>query len=167
MITILILATLGFIIIKHRFFWEVKNEIKFPKNGTVYMSHRGYKKTFPENTMGAYKDSVKLDFQWIELDIIATKDNVIICSHNFDLEKETNGTGDVDKIKYTALSYLYTGIYNPKNNTEKLPKLVNVINELPESIYFNIEIYTINMFSKIFHKKCSRCNRICIPFFFF
>ena len=65
MITFLILATLGFIIIKHRFFWEVKNEIKFPKNGTVYMSHRGYKKTFPENTMGAYKDSVKLDFQWI------------------------------------------------------------------------------------------------------
>ena len=152
MITNFILTIVVFLIIKHRFFWEVKNEIKFPKNGTVFMSHRGYKEDYPENTMGAFNNSVELDFEWIELDIIATKDNVIICSHNFDLEQETNGTGDIDKMDYNSLSCLTTGIYHPKNNTEKLPKLLDVITKLPESTHFNIEIKA----PKIFQFKTAR-----------
>tara|TARA_B100001175_G_scaffold316704_1_gene331328 strand:- start:3856 stop:4647 length:792 start_codon:yes stop_codon:yes gene_type:complete len=152
MITYFIITIIGFMIIKYRFFWEVKNENKFPKNGTIFMSHRGYKKVYPENTMGAFKRSVELDFEWIELDIIATKDNVIICSHNFDLEQETNGTGDIDKFNYIDLSYLTTGIYRSNLNKEKLPKLVDVINKLPKSINFNIEIKA----PKIFDFKTAR-----------
>ena len=152
MISYLIVTLICFLIIKHRFFWEVKNETKFPKNSTIFMSHRGYKKVYPENTMGAFKDSVDLNFEWIELDIIATKDNVIICSHNFDLEQETNGSGDIDKLIYKDLSYLTTGVYHPEISTEKLPKLVDVINELPQSIYFNIEIKA----PKIFQFKTAR-----------
>ncbi len=152
MITYFIITIIAFIIIKHRFFWAVKNEIKFPKNGTVFMSHRGYKKVYPENTMGAFKDSVELEFEWIELDIIATKDDIIICSHNFDLEQETNGSGDIDKLYFNDINYLTTGIYHPKTSTERLPKLLDVIKELPKSIYFNIEIKA----PKIFQFKTAR-----------
>ena len=86
-----LLITLG--IIRHRFYWRVSNKKILIDEKKVFMSHRGYKKTYPENTIAAFIDAISIGFEWLEMDLMTTKDGVVVCSHNFDLETETNGKG--------------------------------------------------------------------------
>ena len=54
----------------------------------MMIAHRGTTKNFPENTVEAYSESIKLGYSGIELDILSSKDGVIYCSHNHQLERE-------------------------------------------------------------------------------
>ena len=72
-------------ILHHRYYWSVNDRDKHHDINPIYYSHRGLKINSPENTIGAFKDALDAGFNWIELDIISTRDNKIICSHNFDL----------------------------------------------------------------------------------
>ena len=53
--------------------------------------------------MGSFLDAQAHGFQWIEIDVISTKDKEVICSHNFDLEKETVGRGYITESNYDTL----------------------------------------------------------------
>ena len=88
---ILVSTLLFFMILHHRYYWSVNDRDKHHDINPIYYSHRGLKINSPENTIGAFKDALDNGFNWVELDIISTRDNKIICSHNFDLERETNG----------------------------------------------------------------------------
>ena len=61
------------------------------KQSIVCYSHRGDKTYYPENTDPAYTKAVLDGFTGLELDVVASKDGTIFCSHNHDLERETNG----------------------------------------------------------------------------
>ena len=137
---ILVSTLLLFMILHHRYYWSVNDRDKHHDINPIYYSHRGLKINSPENTIGAFKDALDAGFNWIELDIISTRDNKIICSHNFDLERETNGVGYISELKENDLSPLYTGIYTHKNNPSKLPTLEDVVNTLPIHTGYNIEI---------------------------
>ena len=82
-----------FVLIKHRYFWKVPGRLRFTDPKPFLIAHRGFKKSFSENSMGSFLDAQNFGFQWIEIDVITTKDKEVICSHNFDLEKETMGRG--------------------------------------------------------------------------
>ena len=41
-------------------------------------AHRGYRQMFPENTMTAFKEALKLDIDSIEMDVHMTKDYQIV-----------------------------------------------------------------------------------------
>ena len=86
-----IIAFIFFALIRHRFFWKVPGRLRFKDPKPFFIAHRGFKNLFSENSMGAYLDAQAQGFQWIEIDVISTKDKEVICSHNFDLEMETVG----------------------------------------------------------------------------
>ena len=67
--------------------------------------HRGLLNKAPENTRLAYEAAVHAGLGGIGLDVVQTKDGEIICSHNFDLERETNGFG-----------YIYNKIWSDLKN---------------------------------------------------
>ena len=58
---------------------------------------------------GHILDAQAQGFQWIEIDVISTKDKEVICSHNFDLEMETVGRGYITELDYNALKSYYCG----------------------------------------------------------
>ena len=84
------------------------------------MAHRGMKIESPENTIESFKEAIKHGFKGVELDIILTKDGELICSHNYDLERETNGQGWIHKINLNELDKIKTGIYSHPNNSQAL-----------------------------------------------
>ena len=143
---ILITSWFFFLIIKHLFFWRGSYYQNTGTNNIEFHAHRGYKCGCPENTLEAYKFAVLNNFEWVELDVVSTKDNVIICSHNHDLECETNGTGYINKLTYNQVKSLYTGIYDDKNSMHPIPKLKDVIEEVGDQIGLNIEIKFFNIF---------------------
>ena len=65
--------------------------------------HRGLaKKSLKENTMAAFKFSFKKGYG-IETDIHCTKDNKIICFHDFNLRRRFNLNKNVKDINYSRL----------------------------------------------------------------
>ncbi len=134
------ISLISFIVLHHRYYWKVDDKNRYHYNEPIFISHRGEKSDKPENTVPAFKDALDNGFTWIELDIITSKDGVIYCSHNFDLERETNGSGYLNELTSEALNTLYTGIYHQKNSTTKIPTLDEVVSSLPENTGYNIEI---------------------------
>ncbi|SVC39656.1 uncharacterized protein METZ01_LOCUS292510, partial [marine metagenome] len=74
-----------FVLVRHRFYWKVTEGSIFEKENNVFMAHRGQTYNVPENTLESFQDAIKTGFDWIELDLVTTKDGIIVCSHNFDL----------------------------------------------------------------------------------
>ncbi|GAB3450500.1 glycerophosphodiester phosphodiesterase family protein [Actinophytocola sediminis] len=52
----------------------------FLDNGVT--AHRGFASAFPENTMPAFTESLRLGVDWIELDIFTSADGKIVVSHD-------------------------------------------------------------------------------------
>jgi len=65
--------------------------------------HRGLaKKNFKENTLSAFKYSFKKKYG-IETDLQVTKDNQLICFHDFNLRRKFNLNKNVKDINYSSL----------------------------------------------------------------
>jgi len=68
---------------------------EFPK----IIVHRGHLIDLPENAAGSIKKVLKLTPDYIEINIAVTKDNKIILLHDPDLERTTNGRGQIMLIQ--------------------------------------------------------------------
>ncbi len=89
----------------------------------------------PENTISSYKEAIDAGFDALELDILQTKDGELICSHNFDLERESNGIGWAQHTNYNKLINIQTGVYTHPQNTQTIAMLQDVLNEIPKNIF--------------------------------
>ena len=70
---------------------------------TTHYIHRGLaKKNFKENTLSAFKYSFKKKYG-IETDLQVTKDNQLICFHDFNLRRKFNLNRNVKDINYSFL----------------------------------------------------------------
>ena len=84
--------------------------------------------------MGSYLDAQAHGFQWIEIDVISTKDKEVICSHNFDLEQETMGRGYITELEYNALNAVIAQHNINIKEQNILPRLLDVFKRLNSSI---------------------------------
>ncbi len=64
----------------------------FLKNGVT--AHRGNSDDFPENTIQAFQSGIDVGSDWIELDILRTKDGQLVVIH----DQTTNRVGDQDRV---------------------------------------------------------------------
>src|SRR5258708_4611877 len=51
------------------------------KSVQVY-AHRGARSFNPENTLPAYKAALKIGADWLDMDVVLTKDNEVLISHD-------------------------------------------------------------------------------------
>ena len=59
----------------------------------IPIAHRGGAGTWPENTMPAFQGAVSLGYQYVETDVHATSDGVLIAFHDDRLDRVTNSIG--------------------------------------------------------------------------
>ena len=122
MIASIILMVFIGLSIKHLFFWSpVSGSHIYKHSHPLFIAHRGLHKTEPENTIPAIKKAIKLGFTAIELDVFSSLDKKIICSHNIDLERETERSGFVDGKKYDELKNTTYRAKSNKNKNECIP----------------------------------------------
>ena len=100
-------------------FWQGRGTEKYYPSKPIYISHRGVTKNNPENTIEAFKEAESLGFQGIEVDIIASKDGVLYCSHNHQLDQETNHSGYIDQMSSDELDNI--------NNKSKYIKILKCL----------------------------------------
>ena len=143
--SVFLFSILTLLIIKHRFFWKAEKTNLFP-DGFKYMSHRGLKKKFPENTLKSIEEAQNSGFEWVELDLMTTKDSVVVCSHNFDLESETNGQGYIYNRSYDEIKFLSTGVRSHPTNTQRIPSFQKIVDNFSNNLKYNLEIKTKSIF---------------------
>ena len=58
-------------------------------------AHRGGVTDFPENTLYAYAEAARAGADVLEMDVYQTKDNELVVLHDLDVDRTTNGEGNV------------------------------------------------------------------------
>jgi len=103
---------------------SVYDTIKRSGGFPVMCGHRGGCSAFgPENTMYSFRRSVAFGVQLLEIDLHVTKDKQLVLIHDDDVDRTTNGKGDVcdfslEELKKLDAAFLYddlrgTGIKIP------------------------------------------------------
>ena len=127
-------------------YWSGRGMDGFYTSKSMMISHRGVTKKFPENTVEAFVDAEKLGFEGIELDVIASKDGVLYCSHNYQLEQETSTSGYIHNKTSNLLDNIKTGLYSHPENQKNIPRLSDVFEKISSNIRLNIEIKFSGLF---------------------
>ncbi|MFP5252407.1 MAG: glycerophosphodiester phosphodiesterase family protein [Actinomycetes bacterium] len=86
-----------------------------------------------ENTMTAFEHAVDLGYHYLETDVHATKDGVLLAFHDAMLDRVTSHTGPLADTRYDDLAAVVVG------EREQIPTLVSLFERFPGTC-FNIDI---------------------------
>lgn len=103
----------------------------------VPFAHRGGAEhpeiTGLENTLKAFKHAAGLGYDYLETDVHATRDGVLLAFHDDVLDRVTNRTGAISALTWAEVKEALIG------TGERIPTLAQLFDELPEA-RFNIDI---------------------------
>ena len=106
-----------------------------------FIAHRGYRASYPENTLIAFLAALDADVPMIELDVTLSKDRKLVVIHDATLERTTNGYGQVNNYTLKQLKKLDAGSwFNPDFAGERIPELSEVLDLTNGRALVNIEI---------------------------
>lgn len=107
----------------------------------VVVGHRGDMRYAPENTLASFEQAIKKGADAIEFDVKLTADSQVIVLHDQTVDRTTNGTGNVAKLRLAALRILDAGVQFPgKFPGERIPTLDEVLETAGKRIFLNIEL---------------------------
>jgi glycerophosphoryl diester phosphodiesterase len=88
----------------------------------VAISHRGEHLQRPENTMPAFQEAIRVNADFIEVDVQTTADGKLVLSHDATVDRCTNGKGRVSEMTFEQLEALDAGIKKaPEYAGTKIP----------------------------------------------
>ncbi|MBD0382269.1 glycerophosphodiester phosphodiesterase family protein [Paenibacillus sedimenti] len=109
----------------------------------VVAGHRGYKSTFPENTLLAFREALALGVGMLEFDLRLTQDGVVVVIHDETVDRTTNGTGPVDSLTLAEIQRLDAGGWFAEKfegmGVPSLDELCKMLQHYPD-LLLNVEI---------------------------
>lgn len=136
---------------------------KYPyleSDGFLAFAHRGGRGGGPENTLPAFQHAVDLGYRYLETDVHATRDGVLLAFHDETLDRVTDGTGRICDLDYQAVAKVRVG------GREPIPLLEDLLGAWPD--------LRINIDPKLDHaavplvaaiKRCGAIERVCVSSF--
>lgn len=102
-------------------------------DGIVAMAHRGFSLDGLENSMPAFGAAVDLGFDYVETDVHATSDGVLLAFHDHTLDRVTDQTGEISALPWSRVrTARIAGI-------EPIPQLRDLLGNWP-TLNVNIDI---------------------------
>lgn len=109
------------------------------------IGHRGIVSFSPENSLIGLNYIKSLKLNWVECDVILSKDNIPVIFHDKKLDRITNFKGEVKNYKYKELQNVDIGYkYNLNFIGERIPslkKFINKCNMLSINIFLELKNY--------------------------
>lgn len=100
-----------------------------------YIAHRGFSSVYPENSIPAIEGAIEAGYYGVEFDIHTTKDGIWILNHDSDIDKMTDGTGEISDMTFDELQKFSIDNGNGIENYEnlKLPKFEDALEIISKS----------------------------------
>ncbi|NHJ14627.1 MAG: glycerophosphodiester phosphodiesterase [Candidatus Thorarchaeota archaeon] len=105
----------------------------------IIIGHRGASNKAPENTLLSFQKAWELGADMVELDVHESSDGRLVCIHDYDVSRTTNGTGLVSEMTLRELQELDAG------DNQQIPLLEDVLGFARGKVGVNIELKTIEI----------------------
>lgn len=103
------------------------------------MAHRGSTKNSAENTLESINEAIQNEAEFAEIDVVLTKDNVVVLSHDHNLKRLTGKKVNIENLNFEELKNYK--IIDEKNSKEyKFIDLKTVLEKTSGKIKLNIEL---------------------------
>ncbi|MGW2251005.1 glycerophosphodiester phosphodiesterase [Kitasatospora sp. NPDC001660] len=103
------------------------------QRGPLAFAHRGGDLGHPENSLAAFEAAVALGYRYLETDVHATADGVLLAFHDSRLDRVTDRSGAVADQPWRAVRQARIG------GTEPIPLLEDLLGAFPDA-RFNIDV---------------------------
>ena len=100
----------------------------------LIIAHRGASSSAPENTLKAFKKAIELKADFIEFDVLKSKDGEIVIMHDGNTFRTTGHFGLIKKMTLEELKQLDCG------DGERIPTLRELVKLVKGKIGLNCEI---------------------------
>ncbi|MGH3391518.1 MAG: glycerophosphodiester phosphodiesterase [Actinomadura sp.] len=128
--------------------------------GPIPFAHRGGAKGPPENSLPAFQRAVDLGYRYLETDVHATADGVLLAFHDHTLDRTTDRSGTIAHLPYDEVAKARLG------GTEPIPLLEDILGTWPEA-RVNIDIKDAPAISPLLDAlhRTKAWRRVCITSF--
>ncbi|WP_229599981.1 glycerophosphodiester phosphodiesterase family protein [Runella sp. SP2] len=124
---------------------DIKKDFLNPKSNTVLVaSHRAAHNQFPENSIPAIKEAIRLGVDILEIDVKVTSDGVPVIMHDATINRTTTGKGKLEEMTFAQLNQLFL-IENGKATAEKIPTLEEALLLAKGHILVDLDLKTDKM----------------------
>lgn len=104
-------------------------------------AHRGYNTVAPENTMPAFGAAVAMGAEEIEFDLWTSSDGVLVTAHDFELERVSDGHGNVSDLSFAELKKLdFGGKFSEKFKGLRIPSFEEILEKFAGRVIMNIHV---------------------------
>ncbi|WP_421865841.1 glycerophosphodiester phosphodiesterase [Parvibaculum sp.] len=136
---------------------------KFPYlefDGLLAFAHRGGAGAWSENTMPAFQGAVDLGYRYIETDVHATRDGVLLAFHDDKLDRVTDMQGVIAEMDYAEVRKARIA------GTEPIPLMAELLAAWPD-IRINIDPKRDNAARPLVQllKEAKAVERVCVNSF--
>jgi glycerophosphoryl diester phosphodiesterase len=100
--------------------------------GPIPFAHRGGALEAPENTWRSFSHARDLGYMYMETDVHATRDGIVVAIHDPDLKRVGGGDGTVRDMEWSTLSKVKL------QDDEQIPRLDELLTSWPE-LRWNID----------------------------
>lgn len=106
------------------------------------IGHRGACAYAPENTIESILTAADLGIEWVELDVMLTRDSVPVIFHDDQLDRTSNGSGNMADHDWSDVQHMEAGSWFGESfSGAKIPSLEDVLEVLiDKNLGLNLEI---------------------------
>jgi glycerophosphoryl diester phosphodiesterase len=129
-------------------------------HGPIAFAHRGGTSSAPENSMRAFEHAYSLGYRYLETDVHATSDGVLVAFHDNDLERTCG-------IKRSIATSTWAQLQDARiDGTDPIPTLMDILDAWPDA-RLNIDCKSQEALTPLINiVKNTQCfDRICIGSF--
>lgn len=110
----------------------------------LIIAHRGASAVAPESSEAAIREAVLAGADMIELDVQMTRDGRLVVFHDERLDRTTDGSGVVAKMRYAQIARLDAGRwFHPRFAGERVLPLSQALRLIPGRMRINLELKAV------------------------
>ncbi len=113
-----------------------------------------------ENSLAAFRRAAQEGYHYLETDVHATRDGVVVVMHDATLDRTTDSAGEIEKVDWAAVRTARVG------GREPVCRLAELLEELPEAL-FNIDVKADSAVTPVLEllRRTSAWHRVCLGAF--
>ncbi|MGY1605200.1 glycerophosphodiester phosphodiesterase [Geodermatophilus sp. SYSU D00815] len=123
-------------------------------------AHRGGAIEHLENSMSAFEACVALGYRYLETDVRATADGVLVAFHDATLERTTDRAGSIERLPWSEVSRARIG------GREPIVRLEDLLGAWPD-VRFNLDIKAAGVLAPLVRavRRLQATDRLCLASF--